>query len=250
MYKDKDRRKRRRRNRIIMILCVKNIDSESPGLIGQYFDKKEYGIVTVELGRNDSLPDMLNGIKGVIILGGPMNVYEEDKYPYLKDEDTFIKKVLDEKVPFLGICLGAQLLAKASGAKVTKAREEEIGFSSVKLTGEGEEDPLFRGLGKEIDVFQWHQDTFGIPSGGTLLAVSEACRNQAFRIGNNAYGLQFHPEMTARMIDDWTLEYQNSREETLRAKRERIMSHYHDKKDNLSINVKRMCENFENIIKA
>jgi GMP synthase-like glutamine amidotransferase len=146
---------------------------------------------------------LLDGVAGVVILGGPMNVYEEDNYPFLALEDAFIKMVLREKIPFLGICLGAQLLAKACGAKVTKSDYKEIGWFEVDLTPEGKQDGLFRGLPHTIPVFQWHEDTFAVPDGGILLGTSALCRNQAFRVGDSAYGLQFHTEVTPDMVKAW-----------------------------------------------
>ncbi len=135
-----------------------------------------------------------------------MNVYQEKEYPFLKKEDLFIRGVLREEVPFLGICLGSQLLAKACGAAVTKSPEKEIGWYDVQLTGEGQEDDLFRGLGQTLSVLQWHGDTFAVPDGGILLATGRPCRNQAFKMGSCAYGLQFHPEVTADMVRAWSEE--------------------------------------------
>ena len=95
----------------------------------------------------------------------------------MKDEDIFIKKVIKDEVPFLGICLGSQLLAKAYGAKVTKAPKQEIGWFKVQLTKDGQKDPIFQGLRDELDVFHWHGDTFAIPQGGKHLATSKDCIN-------------------------------------------------------------------------
>ena len=107
----------------------------------------------------------------------------------------------------MGICLGSQLLARACGAEVKKCASPEIGWRSVKLTPEGERDPLFSGLSPEPEVFQWHEDTFDLPPGGVLLAEGSHCRNQAFRAGKNAYGFQFHMEVTPEMIGSWIAEY-------------------------------------------
>jgi len=185
------------------IYIVKHVEDEGPGLLGEYFQTLGWGTTTIELYRGDALPENLDSVAAVVILGGPMNVYEEEKYPFLGSEDRFIKQVLREEVPFLGICLGAQLLAKACGAPVTKSPNREIGWFEVQLTEAGKRDGLFRGLPDTLAVFQWHEDTFAIPQGASLLATSALCRNQAFRKGKSAYGLQFHLEATPEMIRAW-----------------------------------------------
>lgn len=178
-----------------MIIIIKHIQKEGPGTIAEYFKDAKI----IELEKGDTLPSDINDIDAVFSMGGPMNVYEEDKYPFLKDEDRFIKLLIKEEVPFMGICLGAQLLAKACGALVYKAPVREVGWHNVELSG----DPLFKGLSKNIDVLQWHEDTFDIPSNGILLATGRDVRNQAFRFGKCAYGIQFHIEVTPQMIIDW-----------------------------------------------
>ncbi|HPN56175.1 MAG TPA: type 1 glutamine amidotransferase, partial [Candidatus Omnitrophota bacterium] len=137
---------------------------EGPETLGTFLAQQGFSSKTIEVWRGDPLPEDLSGIQAVVCLGGPMNVYEEEQYPFLKREDSLIRKVLEEDVPFLGICLGSQLLAKANGARVSRAREEEIGFSQVRLTEEGMRDPLLKGVPPDMEVFQWHGDTFDIPA--------------------------------------------------------------------------------------
>ncbi|MBF8250801.1 MAG: Glutamine amidotransferase, class I, partial [Deltaproteobacteria bacterium] len=148
-------------------------------------------------------PKNLEGCGGLIIMGGPMNVYEETEYPFLKDEDRLIKEALAKKLPMIGVCLGAQLMAKAAGAKVTKGQKKEIGWYPLHLSKEATTDPALKILPKEIEVFQWHGDTFEIPKGAVRLASSELFHNQAFRIGENAYAFQFHIEVTEAIIKEW-----------------------------------------------
>jgi GMP synthase-like glutamine amidotransferase len=132
-----------------------------------------------------------------------MNVYEESRYPFLHEEDQFITRLIIEEIPFLGICLGAQILAKACGAKVFKAPAEEIGWDAVMVTEQGRKDRLFLHVPETMTVFQWHGDTFDVPAGGYLLAEGKVCPSQAFRVGANAYGLQFHIEATPDMVKRW-----------------------------------------------
>ena len=145
----------------------------------------------------------LHGVPGLIVMGGPMNVDETDKYPFLAAELQWIRQAVEMRLPLLGICLGAQLLAKSLGSKVFANGVKEIGWYAIELTAAAATDPLFAGCAKSLTVFQWHGDTFDLPPGAVHLAKSRACPQQAFRVGDSAYGLQFHVEMTAPMIDDW-----------------------------------------------
>jgi GMP synthase-like glutamine amidotransferase len=185
------------------ILIVKHKSDEGPGLIGKFFIEDGWALRTIELEDGEKLPDTLKDIACIIMLGGQMNVYEDEIYPFLKEEDNFIRKALINEIPMLGICLGAQLIARTCGASVTRAPEREMGWYQIKLTAEGRRDSIFRGLSNNFQVFQWHEDTFEIPVDGVLLAQSKKCKNQAFRIGNNVYGLQFHIEVTDDMIESW-----------------------------------------------
>ena len=185
------------------VLIVKQVEQEGPGMLGTFFEDAGWRLATVELGLRESLPDRLDSFAAVVVLGGPMNVYEEEAYPFLKEEDLFIKEVLREEIPFLGICLGAQLLAKACGARVMKAAHKEVGWYSVDLTKQARQDRLFRRVESPLTVFQWHEDTFDIPDTGVLLGTSLLVRNQAFRVGSCAYGLQFHVEASLDMIETW-----------------------------------------------
>ena len=148
-------------------------------------------------------------IWGLVVLGGTMNVDEVQKYPFLGDEIQWIRQTVEAGIPLLGICLGSQLLAKAFGARVYPGPIKEIGWYPLELTVAAAEDRLFAGCGPNLTVFQWHGDTFDLPQGSVHLAQSPFCRNQAFRIGPWAYGLQFHIEMTAGMIEDWLSESVN-----------------------------------------
>jgi GMP synthase-like glutamine amidotransferase len=199
------------------ILIVKHIPIEGPGKLGEYLERNGIGSQTVELSLGDKLPSSPQDFSAIVILGGPMNVYQEKRYSFLKEETRFIQQVLRTEVPLLGICLGAQLIAKAAGAKVYQAEAKEIGWYQVGLTPAGISSPLFCGLPESLFVFQWHGDTFDIPEGGELLATSDGCPHQAFRYGNCAYGLQFHLEVTAEMIKEWMRSYDTELEQLIRA---------------------------------
>jgi GMP synthase (glutamine-hydrolysing) len=131
-------------------------------------------------------------------MGGPMNIYEEDKYLWLVNEKDFIGKAIDNKKVVIGVCLGAQLIADALGSKIYPARHKEIGWFSVRKTDEAEASQAFKDFPKVTDVFHWHGDTFDLPDGCIAIAESEACRNQAFICEELVLGLQFHIEMTYR----------------------------------------------------
>jgi len=190
-----------------MILYIKHIAIEGPDTLGAYFASRGFAAQEVDLSRGERLPESLDNIEAVICLGGPMNVYQEDAYPFLRQEDVFIKKALQQELPFLGICLGSQLLAKACGAKVGKSPVKEVGWFPVTITPDGRQDPLFRNTDGPLEVFQWHEDMFQVPTQGRLLAASPGCPHQAFRVGKNAYGLQFHIEVSACAIEAWIREY-------------------------------------------
>jgi GMP synthase-like glutamine amidotransferase len=126
-----------------------------------------------------------------------------DDLLYLRHEEQLIRDAVDRNVPILGVCLGSQLIAHALGARVYPNSAKEIGWAPVYWTDAAARDPLFGGLRGPETLFHWHSETFDLPEGAQLLASSDACRNQAYRIGRNVYGLQFHLEVTPPMIADW-----------------------------------------------
>ena len=190
-----------------MILYLKHVDIEGPETLGLFFDQHGFDSTILNIHEGDALPTSMDNLDAVVGLGGPMNVDEEDIYSWLAPENEFIQRVIDLEIPYLGLCLGSQLLAKACGARVVKSPTEEIGFSEIQLNQAGQEDPLFKGLNPQLNVFQWHGDMFMIPSKGELLAASQGCPHQAFRMGKNAYGLQFHVEITPTSIKEWSNRY-------------------------------------------
>lgn len=142
---------------------------------------------------------------GLVVMGGPMSANDAERFPHLAVELDWLRAATAAGLPTLGICLGAQLLAKALGGRVYRHQVPEIGWYSIELLPAAAEDPLLgQGIG-HATVFHWHNDTFELPPGAVQLARSATCPQQAFRIGN-VWGLQFHPEMTAAMADDWLVD--------------------------------------------
>jgi len=184
------------------VLIVEHAEAEGPGTLGDFLRDVEADIRTIQVFKGDPLPDDIGSFDALVSMGGPMNVYEEGRYPFLREETEFLRRVIDANIPTLGICLGAQLIAKACYAPVIKASHTEVGWRSVSLTNAGSKDILFEGIPGTMQVFQWHEDTFDIPSGGKLLVTSGACPNQSFRY-RNAYALQFHVEVTRSMLLEW-----------------------------------------------
>lgn len=152
--------------------------------------------------RDGSLPEP-EQIAALIVLGGAMGANDDDRHPFLGDLKNLIRTVVAARIPYLGICLGGQLLAAVLGAQVVSNRWEELGMLQVSLTGAGRADQLFNGIAAEFSSFQWHHDSFDLPAGAVLLASSAACPHQAFRVGDSAWGLQFHPEVTEEIIRGW-----------------------------------------------
>jgi len=138
---------------------------------------------------------------GLILMGGPMSA--NDDLPWIPPEIATIREAVHRDIPVLGICLGAQLIARALGARVYRNPEKEIGWSSLQWTAAASADPLFHGFRDPETVFQWHGETFDLPPGAEHLAYSSACRHQAFRAGANVYGIQFHLEVTPEIVEEW-----------------------------------------------
>jgi GMP synthase (glutamine-hydrolysing) len=150
----------------------------------------------------DAQPDV-DRYRGLIVLGGPMNVEDQHRRPHLKTELEAIERALEQGKPVLGICLGAQLLAHVLGAPVTRHRQPELGWYELDLSDAGRSDRVLGAAGERLPVFQWHSYTYQLPHGATHLARSATCEQQAFRWGSNAYGFQFHLEADAPVIERW-----------------------------------------------
>lgn len=186
-----------------MLYIIQNDPDVPAGIILEQLTETQTGFCIVELYRNEALPS-LNPDDAVLVLGGAMGANDDLKHPFLTDLKQFIAEVVDRGIAYLGICLGGQLLAAATGGKVHSNRWEELGTLHVSLTKQAADDPLFKSLDNDFITFQWHHDSFDIPPQAVLLATSHACSNQAFRLGSRAWGLQFHPEVNESIIRNWS----------------------------------------------
>jgi len=193
------------------VLIIKNITTEGPGTIEDFLRKEDIPFSIVELGLGE-LPPPLERFDTLIIMGGPMAVYEMDEYPHLMVESRIIREAINRNTRILGICLGAQMVAHCLGAEVYPGAHKEIGWYDIELTGDGLKDPFMRRLAihprvgdfwRSFKVFHWHGDTFDLPLDAVLLAKSKLYRNQAFRYGDNVYAFQFHIEVTKDMLLEW-----------------------------------------------
>lgn len=156
-------------------------------------------------------------ISGLVSLGGPMGANDEIDYPWIREELKLMKEIYDRELPIAGICLGGQMLARALGGRVASNPHPEIGWFQIELNADGARDPLMSAAGKTPKFYQWHYDTFTPPSGAKILATSPICDRQAFKIGEHAYGFQFHPEADFQLVDEW-LQVEGTDDEILLAR--------------------------------
>ena len=186
------------------ILVFQHIAVEHPGVFRDFMREDGVEWRAVELDAGESIPD-LGGYDALWVMGGPMDVWEDDLHPWLEAERTAIREaLLERKLPFLGFCLGHQLLAQALGGEVGPAAEPEIGIFDVELTEAGRASPLFEGVPATHACLQWHgAEVLQPPAGARVLAASPACAVQALGVGGHAFSIQYHVEITARTVREW-----------------------------------------------
>jgi GMP synthase (glutamine-hydrolysing) len=182
------------------IWVLQHTACETLGTIADALQAEALAWQYVRVFEGKPVPREFGDAGGLIIMGGPMGVYEQDRYPHLSDELRLIEAALKAGKPVLGVCLGSQLLASALGARVTQGARKEIGWYPVHLSGAAAEDRLWSGAPREFLALHWHGDVFDLPADAVSLARSELTAHQAFRYGKAAYGLLFHLEMTEEMI--------------------------------------------------
>jgi GMP synthase-like glutamine amidotransferase len=181
-------------------LVLQHAAPEGPGLIGQALAAKEIGAKIVRVDHGQPVPESMDGHAGLIVMGGPQSVY--DGAPHLEAEKRLILDAIAKRRPVLGVCLGAQLLASALGAKVAPGPRKEIGWKPVKVREEARDDALFHDAGPRFTPLHWHGDVFELPKDATPLASSDLTEHQAFRKGK-AWGLLFHVEVTRAMVEEF-----------------------------------------------
>lgn len=186
---------------MMKVLAARNVPFENLGAIGASLRDSGLGYDYLNWYDKDAHTGDLRAYAALIVMGGPMSA--NDGSPHIRGALRLIEKACSAGIPVLGICLGAQLIARTLGAVVYRNPVKEIGWAPVFWTDAGRRDRLFRGLSSPEVLFHWHGETFELPKGAEWLAYSEECLHQAFRMGDNIYGLQFHLEVSPEMIADW-----------------------------------------------
>ncbi len=186
---------------------IQHLDLEGPGTIGSLAAERSLETSVCRPDRGERFPPV-DEIGGLVVMGGPMGVGDTAAHPWLADERVLLAEAVAAGVPVLGVCLGAQQLAAALGARVYRASAPEVGLGAVTLTAAGRRDrvfgPEYGGLrGAEVPCVHWHGDTFDLPAEAVHLAATALCPHQAFRVGPVAYGLQFHVEVDAELAERW-----------------------------------------------
>ena len=195
------------------ILVIQNSVRDPIGILGDHLTCHGAELTTWLPEQQPNLP--AGTFSGLIILGGHMNAHEDDKYPHLKQVVDLIHQFHAENKPIMGVCLGAQLVARAFGSQVSPHSMPELGFSPLAVVVESATEPWLQNCPANLHIMQWHFDTFDLPKQATLLMTNDSCKHQAYRIGTNIYGFQFHLEVTPEIILDW-----------LAAKSDWINTHY------------------------
>lgn len=184
------------------MLILQHVACEPPGLIATMLDRAQIATTVVHTDQGQPFPTIPDGIDGLVVMGGPMGVYESDTYPQLRDELRLIERTLARRLPILGVCLGSQLLAPVLGAPVTKGQRKEIGWLPVMWDVAASHDALFHEVSwQPLTVLHWHGDVYPLPAGATALAHSAQTACQAFRYETSAYGMLFHMETDVAQVE-------------------------------------------------
>jgi GMP synthase-like glutamine amidotransferase len=235
-------------------LVFQHIAIEHPGIFRDFFAADGIQWDAVELDEGEAIPDV-TGYDALWVMGGPMDVWEETEHPWLKAEKQAIRDwVQVQSKPYMGLCLGHQMLGAALGGKVGKMPKAEVGILDINLTEAGRADPLFAGIGNPFQALQWHgAAVLEAPEGAVILGESPVCANQAMRVGNFAYGLQCHTELTTRTVGEWgeVPAYACALDETLgQGALARLDAEATNKMPDFARDSRRLYDNFMNLLKA
>jgi GMP synthase (glutamine-hydrolysing) len=185
------------------ILVLQHHPGETLGMISEALQSAALAWQYVRSYAGQPVPSNLKGAEGLIVMGGPQDVYQQDKYPYLRDEIALVRSAISERKPVLGVCLGSQLIAAALDARVAPGPSREMGWYPVQLAPAARDDRLFHDMPETFTACHWHGDIFDLPAGATPLASSAMTACQAFRHSDNVYAILFHVEITEAMLRDW-----------------------------------------------
>lgn len=188
-------------------VILQHVAAEGPGVIGTALEAAGIAARIVRIDRGEPVPAELGDAAGLVVMGGPMGVYEADRHPHLRAELRLIEAALRAERPIVGICLGSQLLASALGARVHPGARKELGWFDVTLDAAAADDRLWRGVASPFAALHWHGDVFDLPRGATPLAASAITPLQAYRYGRTAYGSLFHLEVTRPQLDHMVAEF-------------------------------------------
>ncbi len=239
-------------------LVFQHIAVEHPGVFRDFFAADGIQWDAVELDEGEAIPDVSgpNGVHydALWVMGGPMDVWEETEHPWLKAEKQAIRDWVQAGRPYMGLCLGHQLLGAALGGKVGKMQQAEVGILDITLTAAGRADPLFAGIANPFQALQWHgAAVLESPPGAVILGESPVCANQAMRVGTLAYGLQCHTELTTRTVGEWGAvpAYACALDETLgQGALARLDAEAAEKMADFARDSRRLYDNFMNLLKA
>jgi GMP synthase (glutamine-hydrolysing) len=185
----------------VRVLCLTHEHDGPAGLFADVVRERGDELLEWNVSQGPP-PEAPESFDALVVFGGSMHVDQEDRHPWLTNQHDLMREALDHGQPLMGVCLGGQLLARVAGAHVGPASRPEIGWFEIELTSEGASDPVVGALPRRFEAFEWHSYAFDVPPGGVLLAESPACA-QAFRVGEAAWGVQFHPEVTHQMLEAW-----------------------------------------------
>jgi GMP synthase (glutamine-hydrolysing) len=195
------------------VTLLQHIHCETPGIISGCLQSANIDMRFVRTFERNPIPSNLDTQAGLIVMGGPMSVYDHDQFPFLLEEQRLIEEALKDDKPVLGVCLGSQLLAATLGAEVKSGAQKEIGWHPVTLTEDAATDALWKELPARFTAYHWHGDVYDLPQGAVSLASSELTPCQGFRYGANAYGFLFHMEVTEKIIKNMVKEFSGELEE-------------------------------------